>query len=177
MRKIMWAAVSITIFQSLLPVYAAEQVAIMNVETGKREIINFSYNQTWKQLEDEASKVFGEPGTLDYYQKKVGPNDVIRTLPEDIAKMNSIHFKPSSKKQATLLSSKALKEQAEKLFATGSESDANKGTLLLTFSDINDAIEKKDWAAARRKFDRLEDKTKSDPIAQAIKVEIDRSGK
>jgi len=76
--------------------------------------------------------------------------------------MQEVHF-----------SSESLKEQAQKLFESGSEDDAYKGVLYLTLSDIKEAIEKKEWATAQRKIDRLDDKAKSNPIAQAMKKELD----
>ena len=55
-----------------------------------------------------------------------------------------------------------------------SENDLIRGSILMAFSQIKSAMEQNDWGTARRRFDRMENTAKADPIAQAMKFEIDR---
>jgi len=80
-------------------------------------------------------------------------------------------FYPSARQ---VISAKTLEQQALQLMDSGSEKDLVKGSILTAFSQIKSAMEQNNWGTARRRFDRLENSAKADPIARTMKIEIDR---
>lgn len=179
-RNIIMGSIAITLSHITNPVYSMEQTPERSVHPVTRFIDPYSLvpGQQWGSIIKKLEDAFGA-GTLVFAGKAVAPETVI---PNNILSENLVGlvFIENSKQsdsltQAILVpSAETLEQQGMQLMGSDSENDLIRGSILMAFSQIKSAMEQNDWGTARRRFDRMENTAKADPIAQAMKFEIDR---